>query len=356
MTGACLQREIEKMKFTNSRAFVKHLNEAAPRHFSPLYMIIVGDEAERKEAVKNLISALLGSDGVAEQALKVLDGEKVQAKDLLEELQTQSLFASRRIIHLCHADKLGENVIERLESYFPHPNPSTFLILSAAAIHRGSSFYKKAEKGGIILDIEEQKPWEKTAALAQYAEEQFSKSGFSIEHPLSLQLVERVGGQKLLLQQEIEKLICYMENRRQVTREDIEVVCVNVSNESGWQLGDAIFRRDIPTAHRIIQALLEQEGSLIGLLRQLRGQFQVKYQVSALLAGGGGSNEIQQRFPYMKGNILQQNIQVAQSFGQEPLKKGILLIDETELLAKNSVVNEELLADQLVFKLTSLKL
>ena len=340
------------MKFTNTRAFIKHLTEAAPHHFSPFYMIVASDEVEKKGAIRHLATALLGSDTAFDHALKVVDGEKITAVDLLDELQTNSLFATRRVLHLCQADKLDEKVIEQIENYFARPNPAVFLVLSATAIHRGSSFYKKAEKAGIVLEIEEQKPWEKTAALAQYAEERLSRAGLSIDHQLCLHLVERTGVQKLLLQQEIDKLICYMENRRQVTQEDVDVVCINASNESGWQLGDAIFRRDTPTAHRIIQALLEQEGSIIGLLRQLRGQFQVKYQVSSLLSSGGGSNEIQQRFPYMKGNILQQNIQAAQNFGQDQLRKGVLLIDETELLAKSSVVAEELLADQLIFKLT----
>src|ERR1700733_10583721 len=164
--------------------------------------------------------------------------KKILAADLLDELQTNSLFASRRVLHLFHADKLGEKVIEQIKSYFAHPNSSVFLVLSAAAIHRGSSFYKKIEKAGIILDIEEQKPWEKIAALAQYAEEQLSREGLSLDHQLCLQIVERAGVQKLLLQQEIEKLICYMENRRQITQEDVESVCINASSENGWQLGD----------------------------------------------------------------------------------------------------------------------
>ena len=339
------------MKFTNGRAFAKHLAEAAPSHFSQLYMIMASDEGERQEAVQSLASALLGPGAVLDYSLKAADGEKIVVAELLEELHANSLFASRRILHLYQADKLKEAAVERLENYFAHPNPSVFLVLSTAAMNRGSSFYKKIEKAGIILDIEEQKPWEKTADLVRYAEEQFSKAGLSLDHQLCQQIVERAGAQKLLLQQEIEKLICYMGNRQQVTREDVEAVCVRTSNENGWQLGDAIFRRDASTAVHIIQALLEQEGSIIGLLRQLRSQFQIKYQVGALLASGGGSNEIQQRFPYMKGNILQQNIQAAQKYGQDQLRKGILIIDETELLVKSSVVAEGLLADRLVFRL-----
>jgi DNA polymerase-3 subunit delta len=340
------------MKFTNTRAFIKHLTEAAPDHFSPFYMVIAREEAERKEVIRNLVIALLGSKAVFDHALKVVEGEEITARDLLDELQTNSLFASRRVLHLYQVDKLKDSVIEQLENYFTDPQPSLFLVLSTAAIHRGSSFYKKTEKAGIILDIEEQKPWEKTAALVQYAEELFSREGLSFDHQLCLQIVERTGSQKLLLEQEIEKLICYMENRRQITQKDLEAVSVSTSNENGWQLGDAIFRRDTSAAIRIIQTLLEQEGSIIGLLRQLRGQFQVKYQVNALLASGGGSYEIQQKFPYMKGNILQQNIQAVQGYGSKELKKGILLIDETELLAKSSGMAENLLADRLIFKLT----
>ena len=44
------------MKFTNTRAFEKHLIDAAPRHFAPVYLLIGKDDFERKEVVTTNIS------------------------------------------------------------------------------------------------------------------------------------------------------------------------------------------------------------------------------------------------------------------------------------------------------------
>ena len=98
--------------------------------------------------------------------------------------------------------------------------------------------------------------------------------------------------------------------------------------------------------------LAEESGALLGFLRQLRGQFQTEFQVAAILATGGSREEVSARFPYMQGFILDRHIQMARGYGIDSLKQGILLIDKTELKAKNSATDPNCLLELLVAKLT----
>jgi DNA polymerase-3 subunit delta len=88
------------------------------------------------------------------------------------------------------------------------------------------------------------------------------------------------------------------------------------------------------------------------LLRQIRNQFLTEYQVCALLEQGQTSAEIFQEFPYMKGQILEKHIQNARDYGMGAFRKGLLAIDAAEIQAKNSGVDEQLLAELLIVKLT----
>jgi DNA polymerase-3 subunit delta len=92
---------------------------------------------------------------------------------------------------------------------------------------------------------------------------------------------------------------------------------------------------------------------LIVLLRQLRSQFQTEIQICTILAQGGGASEVTRQFTYMKGCILERHMALAQSYGLQNCKNGLLSIDETELQAKNSALEASLLADLLMIKLTS---
>ncbi|MBS4168292.1 hypothetical protein [Parachlamydia sp. AcF125] len=69
-------------------------------------------------------------------------------------------------------------------------------------------------------------------------------------------------------------------------------------------------------------------------------------------ASGGNLADIAAQFPYMKGAILKKNLQMARAYGLERFKKGMMLIDETELLAKNSGADSACLAERLLIKLT----
>jgi DNA polymerase-3 subunit delta len=54
----------------------------------------------------------------------------------------------------------------------------------------------------------------------------------------------------------------------------------------------------------------------------------------------------------MKGQILERHIQQAQHYGLEAFKKGLLAIDESEMRAKNSSVDEKILLELLMMQLT----
>jgi DNA polymerase-3 subunit delta len=340
------------MKYSNLRAFEKHLAEAGPVHFSPVYFIIGKDEYERKEAEKILVTALLGEKTSREHALKIFNAERHSIEEVFAELGSRSFFSDKSIIIVHNAENFDKEANAFFEKYFDSPAPATFLVISAEAINRGTKFYKKGEAAGIILDFLEEKPWEKENSLAAKLVDWARHSGKKMNVDAARYLIQFTGTDQSLLQNEMEKLFCYTAEKNSISTPDISAICTGINTETAWQLGDAIFKRDGASAIRIATALVEEGTQFFSFVRQLRSQFQSKLQICSILSQGGGPAEIQEKFPYMKGQILQQNIQMAKSYGMEALKKGIQAIDETELLAKNSSLDIELLTQRLIIKLS----
>jgi DNA polymerase-3 subunit delta len=341
------------MKYSNIRAFDKHLEGAAPHHFAEIYMVLAKEAFIRKTAIDLLTTQLLRDENTPDMCCHVFDAEEHTIENVLHELHAFSFFGKKRLVLLHNVDKLDKASTEKLEAYFDRPNRSLYFVISATGINRATRFYKKAEKSGVILDIAEEKPWEKEQTLTEWIHEKANQHGKKIDGQAVRLLLQQLGLDQTLLDQEIEKLFCYVGERIEITSHDVTAICSRLNIENGWQLGEAIFRKDRASALRIGKALLTEGVALIALLRQIRSQFQTEYQVCSILSNGGSRDVVSQQFPYMKGQILERHMQLAMNYGMQNFKKGIQAIDEAELQAKNSAINLELLAEMLLVRLSS---
>lgn len=340
------------MKYSNLKAFEKHVDGASPHHFSNLYLIIAPDSFLRKTAVNYLSKALLAKEPQPELCLKYLEGSRSEPDSLSGELDAFSLFSKKQVTVIENAEKLPKSSMKMLENYFSQTNPTTYLIISAESVNRSTNFYKNAEKVGIVLELAEPKPADKEIILLEWANAKVLSAGKQIDAQACQHLVKQSEGDAAFLNMELEKLFCYLGERNKITLQDISAVCATVNLETIWQLGDAIFRRDGAAALRISKALLQSGTAFLALLRQIRNQMQTDFQVCSLLINGQGASEIGKLFPYMKGYILDRHIQAAQSYGINGFRQGMKQIDAYELLAKNSDLDHELLIELLIAKLT----
>lgn len=340
------------MKFDNLRAFEKHLEGAAPKNFAEIYFIIAKEHFDRKTALEKLMARMRGGKSEQELPLNIYDAEKLPVDEVISELNTLSFFSAKCVVLITNGEKLTKPSMAKFEAYFEHPNRMSCLIISASAINHATNFYKKGLKAGVTLELPEEKPWEKEKSLTEWIRLQIAAAGKTIS-PTAIQLIQKqTGTDQGLIQGEIEKLLCYVGDRKEITVKDIGAICASVNIENAWQLGDAIFRRDAPAALRISKALLDDGVAFLALIRQIRTQFQVKFQICSLLTGGGTHADVAHHYPYMKGQILDRNIQMATSYGMERFKKAMLKIDHTEVQAKNSQADDGLLTELLIISLT----
>lgn len=338
------------MKLTSLKALEQHLAAGAPK---PIYLVLGKEAFERKSACDLLVAALLKGVTQSDLALQQIEGERASGDELLQELHTLSFFAPKRALVVNNADKLPKAVQEQLEGYFQQPNPAICLILSASAINHATNFYKKGEKLGVVVEFAEEKPWEKEKSVKEWVHTLAANEGKAIDGQAAQLLVKQIGTDQSFIFQEMQKLVCYVGDRKEISLADVGAVCCQMNVENGWQLGEAIFKRDAAGALRISKALLEEGTAVIALIRQIRSQTQTHFQICSLLAQGGGAAEVSRQFPYMRGQILDKNMQSAQSYGMPRFKKAMLKIDEMELLAKNSAISPELLMELLIVKLVT---
>lgn len=336
------------MKYTNVKAFEKHVKGSDANHLADVYAIIGKESFEVKMAVDQLIAVLLKSEKDKELALKIYQGEAFNLSDLMEELCSFSFFCKKKVIFIQNSENLSKQEMSKLEDYFASPNRSVCLVIAASSINKATNFYKKLEKTGIILDIAEEKPWEKEKSSKEWVMAKVREEKKKITQDAVSLLIGQVGTSQAFLFQEIEKLICFIGDRAEITEKDVSIIVTSVNTDTIWKLSEAIFSRNGLHAFQVVKSLLDDGTPFLALLRQIRAQVQTNYQISTILANGGGAQEVSTAYPYMKGRILENNMHLAASYGVLRFKKAMLKIDETESFAKNGVSNDNVLAEMLI--------
>ncbi len=340
------------MKYDNLSAFEKHLTDTPSQQFKPLYLVLGKEAFECQEATQLLLRFLLPSHS-RELSLSTWEASQLEEDALWTALHTRSLFCETRVIWIQQADKLKKSIQEGLEKFLARPQSSLHLILSASTWQKNTAFYKAMDQVGVILELAEIKPWEKEKRLAEWINKQAMAARKLMSYQVCQSLVRQLGCDSSVLTQELEKLFCFCEGKKEITQQDVEAICTKQQHESIWQLGEALFRRDTHVALQMAHAFLHNGHALLPLLRQLRSQFQTEYQISLLLAQGKRGPDITQEFPYMKGQILERHMWQAQHYGLDALKQGLLLLDATEMRVKNSQIEEKILIELLIVQLTT---
>lgn len=339
------------MKYNHFPTFEKALSSKSLSETPFLFTIIYKEDFLRQKAVDVIIKKF-NTSAATTPAITFFDGEEAPLASLMDEISTLSFFASLKILILNNAEKISKAESEKLEQIMASPSSSSILILSYTALAANTRLYKIAEKHGALLEIPEEKSWEKEKNALEWLLHEAAAQNIKIESKAAQLLVKQIGPDYALLAQELEKLVCYTYSKQLISLKDVEDISVRVHSETAWQLGEALFLRDSPSALRIAQGLLKDGVAFLTLLRQIRSQFQIEFQVCSLLARGATPEQVTQNFPYMKGRILEHHLQMAKNYGMERFRRGIICIDEHELMAKNSSTEHTLLAQRLIIKLT----
>lgn len=339
------------MKTNDLKSLQKHLKDSSIEELAPVYLVNGKDEADKRTALKSLQSVLLqGQDDSF--ALKIFDcAAAAQIGDILQELEAIPFLGGNSVVTVQNVDKLDKPGKEALQKYIAKPNDKVFLLMTAAGLSGSTNLFKMADKNGIVLQLLAEKPWEKESRVMEWIAEKCKKSGKKIGKSACHHLVKQIGVDMILLENELEKLISYVGERREIVDHDVGAICVRVPLETVWQLGEAIFQRDVPKVLRVTRSLIADGNSLFVLLAQIRRQFQTGYHICSVVTNGGSTQEITKAFPYMTGRILERNIRQAQNYGMHRFKKGMILINETDVLSKNSSTNPDFLLEMLVVKL-----
>ncbi|MEN9344471.1 MAG: hypothetical protein RLZZ453_1258 [Chlamydiota bacterium] len=324
------------MRYQNLIAFEKHLKQSIETGLSAVFLVVTACSYERKKIVDRIIKTIQAKEKEA-----LFKTHTSSVKELIEELNTLSLFSSKKILYFDGIEGLKKNEIEELIHYVAHPSHFAYLVLGSSQSKGLSDLYTKGKKEMIACDLSEEKPWEVKARLKGFAIEKIAHLKKQIQAEALELLIEKIGYQLPSLEQYIDKLDAYTE-KEMITVADVKALVADQREAYLFDLSDKL----LWTNEGCQVTSEEAQEFLFPLLSLLKTQLQ-----QALIIAHSLERRIPPHLPGVKPFVIDKLLSKVGKIPSLIFRKKLNAVFEIELLSKNSGLESQFLLDLLSFKL-----
>ncbi len=268
-----------------------------------------------------------------------LDNNMIE--EVIDDALTISLFSQNKTIIVNNSNIFTtkkneiEQDIKKLEEYLNNPNPDSTLIflVESEKIDTRKKICKIMNKIGKVINITKPKN------ITKFIRDLFDEYEISFEN-INL-LIDRVGDNLAILNQEINKLKTYKDDDLVITKEDIlNVTCKNIQPDMYYFI-DCIVNRDIEKALELYKELRTFNEEPIAIIALLANKFRLMYQSKILIQRGYTVNDISATLgshPYPVKLALEKG----REYSRELLLSYIEKLADLDFNIKSGLIDKEL--------------
>jgi len=235
------------MRLRNDQ-LTKHLQG----NLAPLYLMTGDEPLQMREAADEVRLAARRQGYTDRQVLDQVSGFDWSALNVAAE--SLSLFGERRLLELrLNSPKIGTEGARALNAYVERPAEETLLLITMPKLERAqtnSQWMNNLDRLGVVVQI-----WPvEGARLPPWIEQRLRRSGLIPEAGVVQMLAERVEGNLLAANQEIEKLLL-LHGPGVITVEQLTESVSDSARFDVFGLVDALLQGDAARGIRMLQGL-----------------------------------------------------------------------------------------------------
>jgi DNA polymerase-3 subunit delta len=352
----------------------RFIAEVVAGKLRPAY-VFIGDEVFFRDRCRAALLQHVISPDLREFSLHDLDLAEISMAEILDRAQTPSLMAPFQVFFIRGVKALygrgsHKDEFAGVEAYCKNPNPNALLIfvadhLSITADARRMEMQDRdrydriretlGECCGIVelarVDEGDGMRWVLEHAAAQ-------EPPVKIEQDAARELVDALGADMMLVANELEKLMLFAGEKRQITLGDVETMVLAAKQRSLYELTDAISAKDRTRALSVLDALLatsDGEDAAIGHLYMLAKTF--RQMLVILEKNVRDSRAIWQALwqgfrvpPFAADDIIRQ---ARRYKSRRELTQSLRLIARADLAIRSNPPSKRMVLEKLVLELSS---
>src|SRR5438132_6668286 len=357
--------------FAQAERFVSELES---RKLRPAY-VFVGDEAFFRKRFRDATLAHLVPADLRDFSLFEFDLAENDLAEVLDRARTPSLMAPFQVFFVRGVKNLfgrgsNEEQLAAIEEYCKNPNPDALVVFVAdhisipADVRRmemqdKERYQRIRETMGQYCSIVEVARLEQGEAVRWIADYCASRDvPVKIDPDGARELVDALGGDMMMISNELEKLMLYVGAKNRITLGDVETMVLAAKQRSLYELTDAISSKERVRALEVLDAILssgEGEEAAIGHIYMLAKTFR---QMLVILERNVRDQRmlwaaLWQGFrvpPYAAKDIIQQAHRYK---SKRELTRATHLIAKTDLALRSNPPSNRHMPEKLVFDLTT---
>ena len=258
---------------------LEFLAKKPPRQ--PIYALS-GDEDFLKRRCREAIIARVLGGADASFAIANYAGDKLDFSTVKNELETLPFLAPARIVVVEQADPFVTAHRESLERYAAKPSGIGVLVLEVKSFPETTKL-AKALPAAAKLACKAPPPYKLAEWLSGWAK---SAHGKAISADAAGTLLERVGPQMGLLDQELEKLAVAIGARPEIAAADVEKLVGRSRAANVFRILDAVGEGKAGEAFGVLAELFEEGEDPLGILGPMTAQLRKLAAAGRLIATG----------------------------------------------------------------------
>jgi DNA polymerase-3 subunit delta len=237
-----------------------------PAAAGPLY-VLHGDETFlKRRALRAIRNAVLGPDG-DEQAVSVY-GDKATFAEVFDDLDTLPFFFPRRLVVVENADPFVTKYRSELEAKVGNLPATGTLVLDVKTWQTTTRLAKLVDSSATLV-CKAPGQFKVAGWCTEWAKAQYKKQ---LPSQAAALLVDLVGPEMGLLDQELLKLAVYVGDRARIELADVDRLVGNNRDANIFKIFDAVAAADVKGALAILHRSLDQGEEPMRLLGAFTSQ------------------------------------------------------------------------------------
>ena len=278
--------------------------------------------------------------------LRFFDGKELDFEDFLDEAQSFSMFAEKKLIILKDIFSNQEFKEKFLKDYKKFVNSHDIILFyEEGEVLESDRLFKLLKKSG---ELQEFRPLE-GASLKNWIKKEIEKYGTKANPETISRLTEFVGSDTWRLSNEIQKLASFR-GGKEIQAKDVELLVKPEIDNNIFKTIDAIALKNKKKALELLHKHLEKGESPLYLLSMINFQFRNLLMIKELVEENQPYYSILRK-TQLKPFVVGKSYQQAQRFGLPELKKIYRKIFQADLDIKTGKMKAETALDLLIVEI-----
>ncbi len=310
--------------------------------FKNIYLLY-GEEEYLKLQYKNKLLSALVNEGDTMNFSKY-EGSGIKTSQVIDQAETMPFLAEHRVI-LIENSGFGKKMPDDLGEYLSNiPDFDIFIFIETTADKRGK-LYKSANTLGRAIEMS--MPNEST--LATWVGTQIKNAGKQMKRDAWSQFLNMTNESMENMARELEKLISYVGDRKQINLEDVEAICVPRIETKIFDMLNAISAKDIRKTMDLYEDMLAAKEPPMRILYMIVRQFRQMIVIKELYKNGDNVGSIAKKVG-SPDFAVKRTLQLANNFTEKEITSLLSDVANFEQQVKTGRLDENLAVELIIMK------